>query len=537
MESKQKILVIDDEKGLRDLLTFELSSLGYNIVTAADGLEGIEKVKKEKFDLVILDLKMPKLSGTETLKEIKKIDPAIEAIVATGYGTVETAVECMKIGAYDYIAKPFNIDELSVLIEKVFEKKELKFVIALYEASRAIFSSLKLDDLLKTIVDLSFKTFHADEVSIMLYDDSQEKLYLAASHGINGETEKESRLTLSQIAAEKMKQTKVPLLLVGGLLNYPEFAEFKDGKKINSAIIYPIISKNNILGLINLIRTETKENFSQTDLQMVLVLVAQISQAIENANLYNKLEEKIVELKETYHNLELSQAKLIQSEKLAALGQLAGGAAHELNNPLSAILGFSQILMIEIPEDNPWRDDLKMIEKSAQRCKKIIASLLGFSRQSQFDFKPGKVNEMIEETLKLCEHQITLANIKIVKNYAQNLPLINASASHLQQVFLNLIVNAQQAMPTGGILTINTYSKEPDSIEISFLDTGGGIEKENLNHLFEPFFTTKEIGKGTGLGLSVSHGIIQKHQGSIKAESEGKDKGSKFVITLPILKG
>ncbi len=536
METKQKILVIDDERGLRDLLTFELGSRGYVIVTAADGLEGIEKVKKEKFDLAILDLKMPKLSGTETLKEIKKIDPEIEAIVATGYGTVETAVECMKIGAYDYIAKPFNIDELTALIEKVLEKKELKFTLALYKSSRAVFSSLNLDDLLKIIVDLSSKTFRTDEVSIMLYDE-QEKLYLAASHGLDGEIEKETRLTLARITAEKMKQTKVPLLLVDGLRNYPEFAEFKDDKEINTAIIYPIFSKNSILGLINLSRIETKENFSQIDLQMVSVFVAQISQAIENAHLYNKLEEKIAELKEAYLKLELSQAKLIQSEKLAALGQLAGGAAHELNNPLSGILGFAQILINEMPDDTPWKNDLKEIEKSAQRCKKIIASLLGFSRQSKYDFKPANVNEIIDETLKLCEHQVALANVKIVRNFAQNLSLVSASVSHLEQVFLNIIINAQQAMPKGGNLTINTYSEEPDSIEISFLDSGIGIEKEYLTHIFEPFFTTKEVGKGTGLGLSVSHGIIQKHQGDIKVESEGKDKGAKFVITLPILKG
>jgi len=536
METKAKILVIDDEQGIRDLLTFELGSCGYHVVTANDGIEGIEKVKKEKFDLVILDLKMPKLSGTETLKGIKKIDPPIEAIVATGYGTVETAVECMKMGTYDYIAKPFNINELTTLIEKVLEKKELKFTLALYEASRAIFSSLKLDDLLKIIVDLSSKTFRADEVSIMLYDE-QGKLYLVASHGFDGEIEKEKRLTLGQVMAKKIKETRMPLLLGEEFSSEPEFAEFRKSNGTNSAIIFPIISKGNLLGLINLVRTQTKENFSQNDLNMVSVFVAQISQAIENAHLYKKLEEKIAELKQAYHNLELSQAQLIQSEKMAALGQLAGGAAHELNNPLSAVLGFAQILMTEIPEDSPWRDDLKTIEESAQRCKKIVTSLLSFSRQYQFDFQPVNVSEVVEETVRLCEHQISLTNVKIVKNYAKNLPLINASLPHLQQVFFNIILNAQQAMPEGGTLTIATDYQEPGSIEISFIDTGVGIEKENLNRIFEPFFTTKEVGKGTGLGLSVSQGIVQKHNGSIRVESEGKGKGAKFVVTLPILKG
>lgn len=536
METKAKILVIDDEQGIRDMLSFELGQQGYEITTAPNGEEGIERVKKKKFDLVILDLKMPKLSGTETLKEIKKIDPAIEAIVATGYGTVETAVECMKMGAYDYIAKPFNINELSILIERVLEKKELKFTLALYEMSKSIFSHLRLDDLLKTIVDLSFKTFRAEEVAIVLYDE-QGKPYLAASRGVDRGIEKENGVTFSQIIAEKIEKIKEPLLLTDGLHRYPEFAQFKNSKKINSAIIYPILSKNNILGLLSLNRSETKENFNQNDLNMVSVLVAQVSQAVENAHLYKKLEEKIAELKEAYRNLELSQAQLIQSEKLAALGQLAGGAAHELNNPLSAILGFAQILMIEVPEDNPWRDDLKMIEESAQRCKKIIANLLSFSRQYQFDFQLVEVKEVMEETLKLCEHQILLSNVKIVRNFTENLPLINVSVIHLQQVFFNIILNAQQSMSEGGTLTIVADYKESDSIiEISFVDTGGGIEKENLDRIFDPFFTTKKIGKGTGLGLSVSHGIIQKHNGKIRAESEGKGKGAKFVITLPIFK-
>ncbi|MCK4532243.1 PAS domain S-box protein [bacterium] len=242
------------------------------------------------------------------------------------------------------------------------------------------------------------------------------------------------------------------------------------------------------------------------------------------------------------------QLRLIQADKMVTLGQLAGGVAHEINNPLTSVMGNAQLLLMQLPPTNPGYTEIQKIEQSAQRCKSIVTNLLGFSRQQEFEFQATNVNEIINRTLSLYERQLTIENIRVVKKYAKNLPKLKLSAPQIQQVFLNLIVNAQQSMPSGGNLTISTEisntassknklidnKQSEKNITITFQDQGMGIEKESLARIFDPFFSTKEVGNNTGLGLSVSYGIIKKHKGNIRAKSNGKGKGSKFVIILPL---
>lgn len=245
------------------------------------------------------------------------------------------------------------------------------------------------------------------------------------------------------------------------------------------------------------------------------------------------------------------QIRLIQADKMATLGQLAGGVAHEINNPLTSVLGNAQLLLMQLSKNNHGYTEIKKIEEAAQRCKGIVTNLLGFSRQQEFDFQVIDINEIIDKTFSLYGRQLAIENIQIIKKYAPNLPKIKLSAPQIQQVFLNLIVNAQQAMPKGGKLTISTrihdYSSSKEQlltnktdnykgkyIAVTFHDQGQGIEKEALPQIFDPFFSTKEVGNNTGLGLSVSYGILKKHNGNIWAESKGTGKGSKFVIILPL---
>ena len=267
---------------------------------------------------------------------------------------------------------------------------------------------------------------------------------------------------------------------------------------------------------------------------------------------YNKNEdiEIIATIKDITEKKQL-QAQLIKANKMIGLGQLAGGVAHEINNPLTAVLGNAQLLLTEISPDNSWYREVEKIEQSAQRCRNIVTNLLGFSRQQERMSQSGDINETIDNTLTLYGRQLGIENIKVTKKYNANLPKLSLSIPQIQQVFLNLIVNAQQAMPHGGELTISTRLCNSHSnknhqitgtidkhskkyIEIIFEDTGEGIERENLSRIFDPFFSTKEGKKNTGLGLSVSYGIIKKHNGYIYAESKGEKRGSKFTIILPI---
>ncbi|HEX3048958.1 MAG TPA: ATP-binding protein, partial [Bacillota bacterium] len=231
------------------------------------------------------------------------------------------------------------------------------------------------------------------------------------------------------------------------------------------------------------------------------------------------LQERARELQDAYDKLRTIQAQLIQSEKLAAVGQLAGGVAHEINNPLGVILGFAQSITKRIPEDDPLYHPLKSIEREAVRCKKLVGDLLTFSRAGKTQAEIIDINTIIDETLSLIEIQTKVKNIEIIKEYGSGLPQITANKNQLQQVIMNLCNNAIDAMPDGGYIIISTGNNEK-RIEINIRDTGHGMTEEVKKHLFEPFYTTKEIGKGTGLGLSLCYEIIRKHQGVIEAESE-----------------
>ncbi len=231
--------------------------------------------------------------------------------------------------------------------------------------------------------------------------------------------------------------------------------------------------------------------------------------------------------------LQETHLQLVSSEKMASLGKLAAGIAHEINNPLAGILIYSSLLMEDLPPDDPKRSDLEKIVQEASRCKEIVKSLLEFARQTEPKKEPTDINRAINDGLFFLVNQALFHNIEIVKNLDPNLPLVYGNAGQLKQVFMNIIVNAAEAMHGSGTLTITT-SVAPDrnSVLIEFTDTGEGIPEENLNRIFEPFFTTKDVGKGTGLGLATSYGIIEEHGGRISVKSK-VGEGTTFTIELP----
>jgi two-component system NtrC family sensor kinase len=238
-------------------------------------------------------------------------------------------------------------------------------------------------------------------------------------------------------------------------------------------------------------------------------------------------------VQERTQELQQVQDQLIRAGKMAALGELAAGVAHEINNPLTGVLTFSSLMLKKVDENNPWKKDLENIVQQTTRCRNIVRGLLDFARQRKPDKKEWDVHTLLENTLILVEKQAPFQNIKIKKSFSTRIPMLFVDGDQIQQVFMNILLNAADAMASnGGTLTIRTELKD-GTAEISFTDTGYGISKEHLSKLFAPFFTTKETGKGTGLGLAISYGIIQSHNGEIDVESE-VGKGSTFRIKLPV---
>jgi len=231
--------------------------------------------------------------------------------------------------------------------------------------------------------------------------------------------------------------------------------------------------------------------------------------------------------------LRTTEQQLIQSEKLASVGQLAAGVAHEINNPLGTILLFSDIMRKELSPDDPRRDDVKMIIDEATRCKTIVSDLLNFARQNEVLAQSTDVNALLSETIEEMSIQPVFQDLEIVRRLDPDLPSIQADPAQLKEVFINLMTNAAEAMEGDGSLTIATAPAEDCMVAVVFQDTGCGIPEENLSKIFTPFFTTKPIGKGTGLGLAIVYGIIKMHRGQIYVASE-VGVGSTFTITLPI---
>ena len=246
-----------------------------------------------------------------------------------------------------------------------------------------------------------------------------------------------------------------------------------------------------------------------------------------------KLSTTVGDLEDSHRSLESTKEALVKSEKLASMGQLAAGIAHEVNNPLGILLLQANILLEEVDQSEPMSADLKLIVDQANRCKKIISGLLNFARQSRVVRQPTDMVELVEDTLRTMPID---ENIMVRIESTMDDRVAEVDADQMVQVLTNLVSNAQQAMPDGGALIIN-LSDTPDEVTFMVTDTGVGIPKEHMDKLFDPFFTTKQVGKGTGLGLAVTHGIVKMHRGQIRVESNADPAAgpteTTFIVTLP----
>lgn len=406
---------------------------------------------------------------------------------------------------------------------------------ALFQVSTLVNSQTDLPIILDTISKAAISSLGADRCSVMLVDRTKNKLITTVANGLESQKLKGAELGLDESVAGWVLINKKPLLLGEDLRNY-DFKNFvKKHKKIVSGLCVPLKIKNKIKGVINVSVVEGRKRFTPTDLQLFAFFADSAAISIEKAQLYQELKSQTRTLQKTIEDLKTTQNQLVQSEKLRALGDIAGGVAHDFNNILAVILGRTELLLKEVKQESPKRW-LRVIEKVANDGARIIRRLQEFSRtEGERSCSGVDVNRIIQQAVDITRHrwknEAEARGITIeVQTRLGKVPPLRVDPSELSEVLVNIMINAIDAMPGGGKIVLKSWEKD-GFVYVSVKDTGIGIGQEDRRRIFDPFFTRKGVS-AIGLGLSVVYGIITRYGGEIDVESE-LDRGSVFVVKLP----
>ncbi|MFH1293741.1 MAG: response regulator [Pseudomonadota bacterium] len=535
------VLIVDDDRIIREQLEKALKREFFRPFVAADGQTALEIFSREEIDIVILDVKLPDIDGLEILKGIKEKRPDCEVIVITGLGSQEIAIKSLRMGAIDYIEKPIEMDELSAALgraqEKLAEKEELSYKnrLLLIDDEEAIVKRLK-------------KFLEKEGYEVLCAYSGNEGLKIIENHKIDvviTDIQMDDMNGIEVLQRAKRLYRDIEGIVVTGFKDQElAIKSLRAGaidyitKPINLDEI--LFSIKRALERINLNRDRLYRN---RELKISSEIISKMNEELER-----RIEERSKELDQT-------QAQLFQTSKLATLGEMSAGLAHEMNQPLggiSLIIKHMNKLMDRGKLSNEEIESgLGDIEASVKRMARIIQHIRTFARQDTLAFLQVDVNETIDSALSLLGEQLRLHDIGVLLELSLDLPTITGEPYQLEQVWINLISNARDALDEEekqisedgaqnsdykkhlNISTIYDKESEMPSVEVRFIDNGVGLKDEQKERIFEPFFTTKEVGKAMGLGLSICHGIIESHKGEILMESNAGGE-TIFRVILPI---
>jgi two-component system NtrC family sensor kinase len=655
----EEILIIDDSQQICSMLAdYVLPELGYRSSIANTGRQGLYRLRQRLPDLILLDLQLPDISGLDLLRLIAQEGYDVPVILMTAHGSEGVAVEAFRLGARNYLIKPFTDSEAQVAIDAALRERRLnrekelltqnlqqrvQELTVLYSIGKSVSSLLDLEELLVRIVEAGVYITRAEEGFLLLRDDDADELYLRAAKNLGEVRAQRMRMPIDDTLAGQVIRTGKAIRLDKSKQNSP--FKVKTGFLVRSILQVPLNVGNTTIGVLAVDNQQGERTFSENDQYLLSALADYAAIAIENARLYHEVKTSEERYRDLFSNandliftldthlrflstnnmapnitgysseellgryvkdftfeanwdqaersfaellmgqniqpfelqilrfdkeiayLEVNarlidtgnqireihciarnvserrrlEEQLIHAEKLSAIGQLVAGVAHELNNPLTSVSGYTQLLLRDQKTPDIIRDDLKQIHTQADRAARIVQNLLLFAREHKAERLPTNLNEVIRSTLSLRAYQLRVDNIQVELLLDPQLPVTVADPYQLQQVMLNLINNAHHAMLDNrdgpNKLTLQTgVLNDPvePMVYFSVRDTGPGIPEHILNRIFDPFYTTKPVGQGTGLGLSICYGIVQEHGGKIRAESDA-GVGTLLTVEIPLL--
>ncbi len=509
--------------------TYPFGSLGY---IAYSGIVAYAIVKHHLMDITVI-IRKSIIYTTLTLS-VLGIYALIVGISTSIFGE-NTIINGLAGLIVAVIFLPIK-DKIQFIVDKLFFRDKYDYQKTLKNLSGELTTILELDKLLAFLVTRVIEIMHIERGYIMLYDVDREKYFTKFSKGI--EPEVLNQIKLNQIAnfIVWLEENKKILILD------EHRDKFKELKEQKLCLCVPLMSKNKLIGVFNLGSKLSEEAYITEDMELLTTIANQAAIAIENAQLSSEM-----------RTLEKG---LLHMDKLSALGTLASSIAHEIKNPLVSIKTFCQLVSQKVNDVKFFEKFNSIIPQEIERMEHVLGQLLDFRKFSELELGRVNINRLIDDLLDLLCYEAYKQNIDIIRNYKNDLPLINAAEEHLKQVFMNLIFNAIHSMPNGGMIKITTsVSAEPlttasmeddklrsakesednvlplQFVAVNVSDTGCGMSEETLKKIFTPFYTTKP--SGTGLGLSITKRIIKEHNGSIGVSSE-LNKGTTFTVNLPV---
>lgn len=522
--ARERILVADDEPDVLDVALRALVQGGYQVTGVTSGTAAVEEARRQPYDMLIADVKMPGMNGLRAYRLIKEFSPDTIGLIVTGYGTMEMAIEAVRLGVNAFILKPFGPDELCAAVARALEARRLarenarlRALLPIHEMTRTLLATTDLDRLLAQVVELAARATGAERCSLLLVDAELQELVLAAAHGAQVPLCPPPRLKMGEGIAGWVARCGEPMALCGALTPDARHAVFADGA---SSVCLPLTAGGKAIGVISLVKTGSEPPFTEADSELLSILTAGAAVAIENARLFTHLQQAYQRLAELDHR---------KSEFISL-------AAHELRSPLAALLTYAAVIEDDIGE--AAQAHLRTIRQAAERLHALVDDILNLRNldAGQVSFRPQSVELLMaaQQAVASLSHLAQAKEQSITVGVPASLQAL-ADPEKLQIILLNLLSNAIKFTPRGGRITLSAVS-EGSEVVVSVRDTGIGIPESERERIFERFYQVadslrREEG-GLGLGLSIAKGMVELQGGRIWVESQ-VGHGSTFSFTLP----